>query len=271
MKTVLKRIIGWDQKTAAEKVAFGESIYYHLARALGVFPVVSLFPFPLWFLLRACHSDKHQSTGHLYGYTYGQLFKPFKYKSIKLLEIGVGGYERGIGGSSLNAWLLYFPFAKIIGCDIYDKQSLAARRIKIYQLDQSSKHQLEALCKSEKAFDIIIDDGSHLSCHQIFTFEHLYPALKDDGIYIIEDVQTSYWKNDGWDGAAIGDPAFEKTCVGYFLNLTRYINHSEFADLSGVDMRIMVLAKSIKRVIFEHNLIIIVKGDNTQPSNIIGR
>ena len=264
MEAMLKRLLRWDKKTEVEKVPF-RRFYHHLFHTRSYSHVISLLPIPLWFVLRACNSDKHQPTGHLYGYTYSKLFWPFKYKPIKLLEIGVGGNEASLGGASLNAWQLYFPFAEIIGCDIYDKQKLARGRIKIYQLDQSSKDQLEALCKIEKAFDIIIDDGSHLITHQVFTFEHLYPALKEGGIYIIEDVQTSYWKD--WGGAGIGDVAFEKTCVGFFLNLTKYINHSEFIDLSGIDMRMIDLSKSIKRITFEHNLIIIVKGDNTQPSN----
>jgi len=256
MKTTLKRMLGWDQKTEAAKAPFRRLT--NNALGLGSH-FISLFPIPLWFLLSQSNSDKHQVNGHLYGYTYEQLFRPFKYKFIKLLEIGVDK------GESLKAWQFYFPFAKIIGCDIRDMRSIATRRLKIYQLDQSSEGQLQAICKAETVFDIIIDDGSHLSTHQIFTFEHLYPALKDRGIYIIEDVQTSYWSE--WEGAPISDPAFEKTCVGYFLNLTKYINHSEFIDRSDIEMRMMELAKSIKQIIFEHNLIIIMKGDNSQPSN----
>ena len=127
------------------------------------------------------------------------------------------------------------------------------------------------LCVQEKAFDVIIDDGSHLNQHQIFTFETLYPFVKDGGVYVIEDVQTSYWSSDGWDGANINNPGFEKTCVHYFLNLAKYLNHSEFTDLKGVDNKSLELAKSIKQIIFEHNLIIVIKRANIQPSNILRR
>jgi ribonuclease BN (tRNA processing enzyme) len=41
-------------------------------------------------------------------------------------------------------------------------------------------------------FDVIIDDGSHQSQHQQVTFEHLWPALKSGGVYVIEDVEVSY-------------------------------------------------------------------------------
>src|SRR5262249_25083372 len=175
----------------------------------------------------------------LYGYTYGKLFRPYKYKPIKLLEIGVGGYGEGHGGESLNAWQLYFPFAKIIGCDIHDKQRLSTLNTKIYQLDQSSKDQLEALAKSEKPLNIVIDDGSHLSSDQIISFEYLYPALTDGGIYIIEDVRT-----------------FDGTCSDYFLDLQRYISGSASGDLEGANLRSWRLAKGIKKIIFDGNLII---------------
>jgi hypothetical protein len=116
-------------------------------------------------------------------------------------------------------WQAYFPFATIIGCDILDKTRLKTRRTKIYVVDQSSKFQLEELCKKESAFDIIIDDGSHFNAHQISTFETLIDALNPEGLYIIEDVQTSFWSHSGWDGAPISDPRFDSTCVGYFLRL----------------------------------------------------
>ncbi len=44
-------------------------------------------------------------------------------------------------------------------------------------------------------FDIGIDDGSHIWCHQILAFERLWPAIKRGGLYVIEDVLTSY---DAW-------------------------------------------------------------------------
>ena len=44
-------------------------------------------------------------------------------------------------------------------------------------------------------FDIIIDDGSHMTKHQIDTFEHLFETmLVDGGLYVIEDLHTSFRK-----------------------------------------------------------------------------
>ena len=41
-------------------------------------------------------------------------------------------------------------------------------------------------------FDIIIDDGSHVSKHQIRTLKKLYNSLTNGGIYLCEDICTSY-------------------------------------------------------------------------------
>jgi SAM-dependent methyltransferase len=43
-------------------------------------------------------------------------------------------------------------------------------------------------------FDIIIDDGSHDVAHQQMTFGKLFDLLKPGGIYIIEDMCTSFFK-----------------------------------------------------------------------------
>jgi hypothetical protein len=270
MERFIKNLIQWDKKTDAERDAFRERVGAWRYQILSVTArLLCIFPIPLRFWLRISLSDKHRPGRHLYGYTYGRLFWKFKYRRIKLLEIGIGGYKRHLGGESLNAWQGFFPFAQIIGCDIERKEALAGFRTKIYQLDQSSKTDLDALCEREKAFDIIIDDGSHLSRHQIFTFEMLFSFLKDGGIYIVEDVQTSYWHFDHWDGAFITDPQFSQTCVGYFLNLTKYINHSELSETDNLDRKTLELARSIKQVTFEHNLIIVSKGPNLLPSNIL--
>ena len=40
---------------------------------------------------------------------------------------------------------------------------------------------------------IIVDDGSHVPWHQLLTFEIMFETwLKPGGLYIIEDVETSY-------------------------------------------------------------------------------
>jgi hypothetical protein len=46
--------------------------------------------------------------------------------------------------------------------------------------------------------DIVLDDGSHVATHQRTSFQTLWPLLSAGGLYIIEDMHTSYWTS--WEG-----------------------------------------------------------------------
>jgi hypothetical protein len=216
-------------------------------------PVLSVLPLSASTVLRLSGSDK--DVGHHYGDTYQRLFRPYKYRPIKLLEIGIGGYKEHLGGESLVAWSCYFPFASIIGCDIEDRQTLQGGRIRIHQLDQSSEAQLITLAETEGPFDIIIDDGSHVNSHQILTAQVLLPHVKPGGLYVVEDVQTSYWPEYG--GKSVSDQD-QTTCVGYFAALASYLNHPEFRDAEQLDGGLLATAKKpIRWIHFEHNLIVV--------------
>ena len=89
----------------------------------------------LTYLAKIYKSDKwgwHSYTRH-----YAQHFRKFRYKRIKLLEIGAGGYDDPrAGGESLRMWKRYFLFANIYSIDIYEKSFLEERRIKIFKGSQ---------------------------------------------------------------------------------------------------------------------------------------
>lgn len=51
-------------------------------------------------------------------------------------------------------------------------------------------------------FDVVIDDGSHRCAHVIASFEALFPHVTPDGIYAIEDLQTSYRETYGGSSGA---------------------------------------------------------------------
>lgn len=231
--------------------------------------IFSVLPINISRILSMFGSDKNLPGRHSYGETYQSLFQPMRYKPVKILEIGL------LYGSSLLTWRWFFPLGTIIGIDIAPKVNISGKRIKIYTGSQYSEEFLQGVCKKEGYFDIVIDDGSHMSKHQIFSFEIIFSYLKDCGIYVVEDIQTSFWNEEiigeAWDGKHFNDPEFSKTCYGYFLELSKYINHAEFLTLEGVDQRKLSLAKEIKRITFEHNMIIIWKGKNEENSNLIHR
>ena len=266
MTYIVKRLLTWDKKTEEEKYLFK----YRLAGMAG--RMLSPLPIPLWWLLRLYGCDKQRLGWHNYGPTYGRLFRRWKYRPVRMLEIGIGGYSGSLGGDSLLAWGAFFPFGRIVAGDIVPKQQLTGGVRHVRQIDQSSESDLSQLCRDDGPFDIIIDDGSHFNAHQIFTFERIFSALNDNGRYVIEDVQTSFWHGEVmgtvWDGAAISDPMFENSCYSYFLNLAKYINHAEFIDRTDADSHLIDLGRQIVRITFEHNMIVVEKGDNTEVSTL---
>jgi cephalosporin hydroxylase len=116
---------------------------------------------------------------------YEKLFSPLKDKELRILEIGVQK------GGSIELWKRYFINAEIIGLDIHISECKhRGERITLISGNQSDKELLESL----GSFDIVIDDGGHTMEQQQTSFEILYPKLNAGGIYIIEDLHTSYWK-----------------------------------------------------------------------------
>lgn len=119
-------------------------------------------------------------------------FRDFQEKHIRLLEIGVQG------GGSLSMWQIYFPKASIVGIDIDTTcKKFERENVKVYIGDQEDTDFLITVNKKEGPFDIIIDDGGHTMKQQITTFKTLFPKLNDGGIYVIEDLHTSYWGEFG--------------------------------------------------------------------------
>ena len=207
-------------------------------------------------------TDKYGS--HYYTPHYKKYFRKFKYKKIKLLEIGVGGYEfPDKGGNSLRMWKRYFPFGKIFAIDIYDKSPQEEKRIKIFKGSQIDHEFLSNVIKDIGEIDIIIDDGSHINQHVINSFGYLFPKLKKGGVYVIEDTQTSYWENFGGDSKNPENPG---TTMNFFKKITDSLNYKEFMIK---DYTPSYYDRNIISVHFYHNMIFIFKGDNNEDSNIL--
>lgn len=201
---------------------------------------------------------------HNYTPHYQKHFSSFKNKKNKILEIGVGGYNKpNVGGHSLRMWKYYFKKSNIVSIDIYEKKLLQEKRIKLYKGSQIDLELLDKINEETGPFDIIIDDGSHLNSHVLTTFNHLFPKLKKGGIYVIEDTQTSYWPD--MEGELIERNNL-KTINGFFKSLTDGLNYKEFM-LKNYSPSYFDL--NITSIHFYHNLIFIYKNDNIEESNVV--
>lgn len=130
------------------------------------------------------------STGHGYLDVYEYYLKDFVKSSFTLLELGVGPTENM--GKSLLMWSEFFPSARVVGVDIReDAKTIENERISVEIGDCGNVNFLRKLAQKYSP-TIIIDDASHKWSHQILAFEQLFPALTSGGIFISEDLNTSY-------------------------------------------------------------------------------
>ncbi len=201
---------------------------------------------------------------HYYTPIYQQHFKNYRKKKIKLLEIGVGGNKsKTHGGASLRMWKHYFRKGEIFGLDIYDKSPLEEKRIKIFQGNQADNRFLNDLGTNKGPFDIIIDDGSHINDHIIASFLTLFPYLKKGGIYVVEDLQTSYWE---FFGGSSKDLEKSGTAMNFFKSLADGINYSEFII---ENYKPTYLDKNVISIHFYHNMVFVYKSENKESSSFL--
>jgi hypothetical protein len=168
---------------------------------------------------------KHGTDKLTHGYIprYEKYFSSVRLKKVNILEIGVGGYkDPKAGGESLRMWKEYFPNGIIYAVDIYDKRPHAEERIRIFQGSQNDPEFLKAVVQKAGSFDIIIDDGSHVNEHVITSFGTLFPLLANNGIYVIEDLQTSY--NPKYGGSS-EELDHSRTSIGMLKKLIDGLNY----------------------------------------------
>jgi hypothetical protein len=198
---------------------------------------------------------------HFYAPVYHSLFSHLRDKPVRLLEIGVGGYGfTSIGGASLAMWADYFPNGTIVGIDISEKKLALGPRVTIRRGSQDDPVFLEALSNEFGPFDIIIDDGSHVPEHVLKSFSVLFPRMADVGQYVIEDVQTSFWPNFG------GSPDNGGGTVQLAKTMLEHLNYAEF-KIVRPNLQVKPLSKMVRSLHAYHNIVVIEKGDNSEPSN----
>jgi hypothetical protein len=198
---------------------------------------------------------------HRYTPHYQGSLEHLRATTFTLLEIGIGGFKKeGAGGGSLRMWRDFFPHATIVGLDIIDKSHVAGDRIEVYTGDQTDVELLHRIVAEHPDLKVVIDDGSHVSAHVLASFEVLFPLLPDDGIYAIEDTQTSYWPD--WGGQL--DPDATGTSMHLVKKLLDGLNYEELL-VEGYEPT--YTDRNIRAIHAWHNLVVIEKGRNQEGSN----
>lgn len=191
---------------------------------------------------------------------YESHFSKYRGRKITLLEIGV--YH----GGSLQMWHKYFGRrARLIGLDIDERTlELTEGGIEIVIGDQADREFLAELVQKYGPFDIVIDDGGHTMEQQIVSFEELWPAVREGGVYLAEDLHTSYWTEFG--GGA-GQP---QTFVEFAKKLVDQQNawHAREGDGLAVDS----YTTSIRGMHFYDSVVVLDKALVNPPySELTGR
>jgi hypothetical protein len=126
---------------------------------------------------------------------YERHFAVYRNTPVKMLEIGV------FKGGSLELWREYYgDAATIFGIDVDPKCSeyvTPPNQVRIGS--QDDEHFLRQVVLEMGTPDIVLDDASHIGRHQSKSFEILFPLLNPGGLYVIEDLHTSYWEH-GYEG-----------------------------------------------------------------------
>jgi hypothetical protein len=121
---------------------------------------------------------------------YERHFSPLRGQAIGFLEIGVGE------GGSLDLWRKYLgPQATIFGIDVVAQcASCVTPPNQVRIGSQDDRTFLRGVVAEMGALNVVLDDGSHIGRHQRTSFEVLFPLLSYGGLYVIEDIATSYWR-----------------------------------------------------------------------------
>ena len=186
---------------------------------------------------------------------YERHFKRFRDKDVVILEIGVGY------GGSLQMWKKYFgEKAHIFGVDMDPRcKELEEENVQIFIGSQSDRDFLGTLKTGIPPLDILIDDGGHTMKQQIVTFEELFDHVKEDGVYLCEDLHTSYWLEYG------GGHRRRGTFVEYCKDLIDALHawHSEQTSL-----KVSNFTRTADSIHFYDSIVVIEKRPREKPYDV---
>jgi hypothetical protein len=202
-------------------------------------------------------SKSDKISHHGFQRIYPWILNNFKDDSINLLEIGLDKNE------SLKLWKNYFPNAKIFGID-RDPIEFKDEIVRFFKVDQSNTDELESFKKNvEVSFDLIIDDGSHSPDHQIKTLNSFWSILNPRGVYIIEDIETSYWGKSDIYGYQFNANKTSNNIIDQLKGCIDIINKEFLGSKSTIKNSSIEqsVSNDIEMICFGYNSVILIKKD----------
>lgn len=201
------------------------------------------------------HNDKRliNKFNHYFD-IYERHFSKFRGKKVTIVEIGV------FQGGSLQMWRDYFgPDATIWGIDIDPNcKTLEEKDTHILIGSQEDPQFLASIMEKIGPIDLLIDDGGHTQNQQIVTFQELFKQIKEDGVFLCEDVHTSYMNVYG------GGYHRNGTFIEFTKQLIDQLNahHSEEKDL-----QVNEFTKTASSMHYYDSVVVIEKAKMIPPSS----
>ena len=107
--------------------------------------------------------------------------------------------------------------------------------------------------KKHGPFEIIIDDGSHFWGDVIVSFIFLFPLLKQGGIYVIEDLHSSYSENCS-KGYALSPIEYLKNSIDKLNMFGRYTDEKTGLFARATDKQKTVLEKKMSQIDCDYDI-----------------
>jgi len=177
---------------------------------------------------------------------------------ITMVEVGVQS------GGSIQMWQAYFGKDKLryYGVDVNSAtKQFETENVKISIGDQENP-EFWSIFKKEvpTPVDIFIDDGGHKMHQQTVTFDEMFWHVRDGGVYLVEDLHTSYWK--GYGGGYHKPTTFIERSKSLIDTINAW--HSEDAEKLKVDD----LTQNIRGLHFYDSMLFIDKLVTKKMPNI---
>src|ERR1700740_101985 len=188
---------------------------------------------------------------------YQRYFEKYRGTRFVFLEIGIAH------GGSLQMWRKFFgEEAVIIGVDVNPEcKRFEDGNIKVFIGSQEDPVFLEDLKTKIPRVDVLLDDGGHTMRQQMVTFEHLFDHVKEEGLYVCEDLHTSYWPAYGGGYKKPGSfIEFGKRIVDYL--------HGWHAPKGAKRKMFTALTEKIFSIHFFDSILIIEKRRRSAPVNL---
>lgn len=188
---------------------------------------------------------------------YERHFSRFRGADVCIVEFGV--YQ----GGSLQMWKHYFgPRCRIFGIDINPQcKAVEEEQIEILVGDQEDRNFLRSLTQRIPRIDILIDDGGHTMKQQINTYEELFPHIDANGVYLCEDVHTSYWRR-GFGGGVGRSGSF----IEYSKDFIDYLN--AWHSLEPRKLDITQFTRSVHSLHYYDSVLVIEKRPISKPAQV---